>query len=112
MSDVHGVTVKFVDAPAPAVRTANLSVIGVIGTAYKGAVNTPTLVRSRGARGRGRRLGVHSRRRRTHPPDQTRMEDLEPRQMDLGRRAGSRARQGLDSKSTEHRPHRRNAQRR
>ena len=48
MTDIHGIEVTFQDAPAPAVRTANLSVIGVIGTAYKGAANTPTLVRSRG----------------------------------------------------------------
>ena len=48
MTDIHGVEVTFRDTPAPAIRTANLSVIGVIGTADRGAPNTPTLVRSRG----------------------------------------------------------------
>ena len=47
-NSLHGVEVTFRDTPAPAIRTANLSVIGVIGTAGQGAPNTPTLVRSRG----------------------------------------------------------------
>ena len=48
MSYVHGVTVGFQDAPAPAVRAADLSVIGLVGIAYQGAANEPVLIRSRG----------------------------------------------------------------
>lgn len=45
--NIHGIDVSFQAAPAPAVQAASLSVIGVIGTAFQGAANTPTLVRSR-----------------------------------------------------------------
>lgn len=45
--NIHGIDVGFQAAPAPAVQAASLSVIGVIGTAFQGAANAPTLVRSR-----------------------------------------------------------------
>lgn len=45
--NIHGIDVTFEAGPAPAVRSASLSVIGVIGIAFRGTPNEPKLVRSR-----------------------------------------------------------------